>query len=146
MADTRLTAGPVSGTARLLPQAWEERDDGRAVLLATRCGRCGDRTFPPAGACPRCWERRDLHTEPLPRRGTLRAFSVVHVPQPGIDAPYAVGYVDFPGGVRVCGRLAGWDELRPGDRVEPVAGVIRTDGPLTGWLFRKAREAREAVP
>jgi uncharacterized OB-fold protein len=59
--------------------------------------------------------------------------------QPGIEAPYRIGYADFPGGLRVCGRFTGPDVV-VGDPVEVVAMVIRQQppDPLTGWAFRKA--------
>ncbi|MHC1562194.1 Zn-ribbon domain-containing OB-fold protein [Actinomycetospora sp. C-140] len=120
----------------LAPGAWR-RDGADLVLLATRCRRCGERTFPPVRACPRCWGT-DLAEVPLPRRGTVHALTVTHVAADGIAAPYAVAYVDLPDGSRLCGRLERWDGVRPGDAVEAVGGVLR-DGPagtVTGWLFR----------
>lgn len=122
----------------LAPGAWRQEDD-RVLLLATRCGRCTAQTFPPAPACPRCWERGDLTTVPLPRYGTVHAFTVTHIPAVGIDAPYAIGYIDFPNGTRVCGRLRKWADIRVGDTVEAVAGVLRDgpDGELRGWLFER---------
>lgn len=124
-----------SGTT-LAPEAWRQ-DGGDVVLLATQCGRCGERTFPPVPACPRCWERDDVRTAPLPRHGTVHAFTVTRIPADGINAPYAVAYVDLVDGPRVCGRLREWDGVRIGDRVEPVAGVLRegSAGTLHGWLF-----------
>lgn len=123
---------------RLLPNAWTQ-DNGHVVLLAARCGRCETLTFPPAAACPECWERHDLRREALVQPGVVAAVSVVHVPAKGIPAPYAVAYIDFDGGVRLCGRLKSWDGLRVGDRVTAVPGVLRTgpDGDLHGWFFRK---------
>jgi uncharacterized OB-fold protein len=138
-------AGPgqtsaAQATGKLLPHAW--RPDGdQVLLLATRCGRCGTLTFPPAAACPRCWERDGLWEEPLAQPGTVAAYTVVHVPAEGIAAPYALAYVDFDGGVRLCGRLDSWDDIAVGDRVTAVAGVLRSQpgGDLLGWLFRKAK-------
>lgn len=121
----------------LVPGAWRQ-DGADVVLLATHCGRCGERTFPPVLACPACWERADLARVALPRRGTVHAFTVIHVAADGIAAPYAVAYVDLPDGPRLCGRLEHWGGVRAGDPVEPVSGVLRDGpaGPVTGWLFR----------
>jgi uncharacterized OB-fold protein len=71
--------------------------------------------------------------------GVVYAVTVVRVPEPGIEAPYRIGYADFPGGLRVCGRFTGPDVV-VGDPVEVVAMVIRQQppDPLTGWAFRKA--------
>ncbi len=132
-------APPVPGATRLLPHAW--RQEGSAVcLIATRCGQCGTLTFPPAAACPRCWQRAGLREEPLAQPGTVAAYTVVHTPAEGIPAPYALAYVDFPGGIRLCGRLESWEDIAVGDPVTAVAGVLRHQpgGDLLGWLFRKA--------
>ena len=127
----------------LAPGAWwQDGSGGRdVVLLATRCGRCGEKTFPPVPACPRCWERDDVGTVPLSRRGTVHALTVTHIPADGIDAPYAVAYGDLADGPRVCGRLREWDGVRVGDPVAPVAGVLRNGptGTLRGWLFAPVR-------
>ena len=129
MADTTLAPGA---------WRWDGETGQDVVLLATHCGRCGAQTFPPVAACPGCWERADLHEVALPRRGTVHALTVTHIPADGIDAPYAVAYVDVPDGPRVCGRLREWDGVRVGDPVEPVAGVLRagSTGTVHGWLFR----------
>jgi uncharacterized protein len=127
------------GVTRLLPHAWRQERAG-VCLIATRCGHCGTLTFPPAEACPHCWQRTGLREEPLAQPGTVAACTVVHVPAEGIPAPYGLAYVDFAGGVRLCGRLESWDDIAVGDRVTAVAGVLRSQpgGDLRGWLFRKA--------
>jgi uncharacterized OB-fold protein len=133
------SSGPPAGPARrLLPDSWRPRPDGRAELLATRCPRCGTLTFPVASRCPACWNADGLRTETVAAPGVVYAVTVVRVPEPGIEAPYRIGYADFPGGLRVCGRFTGPD-VAAGDPVEVVAMVIRQQpDPLTGWAFRKA--------
>jgi uncharacterized protein len=129
------------GMTRLLPRAWRQERSG-VCLIAARCGHCGALTFPPATACPRCWQRTGLREEPLAQPGTVAAYTVVHVAAEGIPAPYALAYVDFQGGVRLCGRLESWDDIAVGDRVTAVAGVLRRQpgGDLLGWLFRKTSQ------
>lgn len=80
-----------------------------------------------------------VRTEAVAPPGVVYAVTVVRVPEPGIEAPYRIGYADFPGGLRVCGRFTGPD-VTVGDPVDVVATVIRQPpaGPLTGWAFRKA--------
>jgi len=136
--------GPVSepsaGPARrLLPDSWRPLPDGHAELLATRCPRCGTLTFPVASTCPACWNADTLRTETVPAPGVVYAVTVVRVPEPGIEAPYRIGYADFPGDLRVCGRFTGPD-VAAGDPVDVVAMVIRQQSPdpLTGWAFRLA--------
>ena len=80
-----------------------------------------------------------VRTEAVAVPGVVYAVTVVRVPEPGIEAPYRIGYADFPGGLRVCGRFTGPD-VAVDDLVEAVAMVIRQQPPgsLIGWAFRKA--------
>jgi uncharacterized protein len=133
-----LSAGEAT-TRLLLPDSWRPRPGGRGQLLATRCPRCGTLTFPVATACPACWNADGLDTGPVAEPGTVYALAVVRVPEPGIEAPYRIGYADFPGGLRICGRFTG-PQLDLGDPVEVVTAVLRQQpsGSLVGWAFRKA--------
>lgn len=128
---------PEAAPPRLLPDSWRPLPDGRAELLATRCPRCGTLTFPVVPACPACWNTGGLGAEPVAGPGTVYAFAVVRVAEPGLPVPYRIGYADFPGGLRVCGRFTGPD-LGIGDDVEVVTAVLRPPGPRLGWAFRKA--------
>ena len=80
----------------------------RGEPRAQRCTGCGRVWWPPRPACPRC-QCPDHAWTPLPDRGTLFTWTVVHHTRlPGFrDAvPYAVGMVDLPeAGVRVIGRI-----------------------------------------
>lgn len=131
-----LPAGPAR---RLLPDSWRSLPDGRAELLATRCPRCGTLTFPVASTCPACWNADMLRTEAVAAPGVVYAVTVVRVPEPGIEAPYRIGYADFAGDLRICGQFTGPD-VAIGDPVDVVAMVIRREAPdpLTGWAFRRA--------
>lgn len=61
--------------------------------------------------------------------GTVYSFTVIHpAPKTGL-APYAVGYVDFAGPVRLFGRLVGNARPAIGDRYAP-----RRDDAL-GYVF-----------
>ena len=56
----------------------------------------------------------------LPRRGTVYSFSVIH-PNPKTGAaPFAVGYVDLAGPVRIFARIAG-EGVRIGAECEVAA-------------------------
>jgi uncharacterized OB-fold protein len=83
-------------------------------LLAARCGDCGEVTFPFTPRCVGCGAAVERVT--LGRAGTVFESTTVHSPAPGFTAPYVVGYVDLPEGVRLFCPL-----LLPDGR-EPVAG------------------------
>jgi len=78
-------------------------DDGTR-LLGSRCPVCGDVRYPARDLCPKDWSPTDR--VPLSAEGVLyEAVRVVLAPR-GFAAPYWVGYVDLPDGVRVFARVA----------------------------------------
>lgn len=86
---------------------WAAAADGR--LLVERCTACGAESFPPYGICRDC---RSRATGPVEITGPGRVYSLTVNHQrwmPGLDVPYALVLVEFPGhpGVRVFGRLRG---------------------------------------
>jgi uncharacterized OB-fold protein len=89
-------------------------------LIGSHCERCGTVTFPRRGSCPRCTSE-DVRERLLSPCGTLWTWTVQCFPPksppyavaPGEDfEPYAVGYVELPGEVRVETRLT---EVDPGE-------------------------------
>jgi uncharacterized OB-fold protein len=108
-----------------------EHGDGPPRLEAGRCAGCGEVTFPLRARCPACGgeEERVL----LPPRGTLWTWTTQgfeppmppYLPDADGDgfAPYAVGYVEFDGLLRVEGRLTEPDpeRLQIGMPMEVVA-------------------------
>lgn len=81
------------------------------ALLCSRCQRCGRAAFPAQNSCPACCSG-EVRIEELPRRGTLWTYTIQRfMPKPPYNSaetrdtfqPYGVGYVEFPGAVRVEG-------------------------------------------
>jgi uncharacterized OB-fold protein len=106
-------------------------------LLGGRCGACGVVTFPGQGSCPRC-AAEEMAVTPLPRRGilwtwTMQRFPPKSPPYGRVETeetfePFALGYVDLGGEVRVEARLtgAGPDELAIGMEMELTVVPLRT--------------------
>jgi uncharacterized OB-fold protein len=99
---------------------WQAAEEGR--LLVERCTACGAESFPPRGVCRAC---RSRSTAPVEVTGSGEVYSLTVNHQrwlPGLEVPYAVVLVEFPGhpGVRVVGRLRGCppDEAAIGMAVE----------------------------
>ena len=104
---------------------------GGPHLVAGRCSGCGAFTFPLRERCPAC--AAPLERTLLPRQGVLWTWTTQGFPPPappyrsdGEDQefePYGVGYVEFPGYLRVEGRLtvSDPDALRIGMPMEVVA-------------------------
>lgn len=91
---------------------------GRA-LAGVRCRACGTVSFPARTHCPACLEER-VEVQPLARRGRLFSFTTAEVGVPGLEAPYAFGFVDLPEGIRVFSLLERASELREGMAVDLV--------------------------
>lgn len=110
-------------------------------LLGSRCTACGEPFFPPTSGCTRCCAQ-EMEPYDLGSRGhlwswTLQAFE----PKPPYDgtsageefAPFAVGYVAMPCGLKVESRLlADADALAIGQAVRLVLEPYRRapDGAL----------------
>jgi benzoylsuccinyl-CoA thiolase BbsA subunit len=97
--------------------------DGRKKLSASACAGCGKLTFPPAPLCSHCGSE-NVAPAPLSEHGSLYTYSVLHVGARGWPAPYVLGYVDLPEGVRVFSHIDGAPEALRIDM--PVSLQIRT--------------------
>ncbi|GJG94738.1 Zn-ribbon domain-containing OB-fold protein [Cupriavidus pauculus] len=88
--------------------------DSPPRLLASRHHATGEWLFP---ALPEHSPLASQHaTVPVQGVGTVYSFTVIHpAPKTG-QPPYALGYVDFDGPVRIFGRLQGNDRPVIGSR------------------------------
>lgn len=97
-------------------------------LLASRSRKDGAWDFPPVPEnSPRAAE---YETVRISGPGALYSYTIIHPGSKTGMAPYALGYVDFQGPVRLFGRLTGSDQPRIGDRYEPVRDEVY------GYVFR----------
>ena len=106
-------------------------------LIGSRCTGCGIVTFPSQSSCPRC-ASTEMTEQLLARRGHLWAWTTQEFPPPsppyagatGKDfVPFAVGYVELPGEVKVETRLTESDAnvLQSGMEMELTLVPFRTD-------------------
>jgi uncharacterized OB-fold protein len=135
----------VSESAAADPAAPFELDGGEPRLVAARCVACRALAFPPRPRCAACGGAAER--VPLPRQGTLWTWttqgfeppSPPYLPGPaGQFEPYAVGYVELPGLLRVEGRLT---ETRP-ERLRigmPMEVVTVTLGDRVTYAFAPVR-------
>lgn len=127
---------PIREGLFVLPSNSEERP----YLLGSRCKKCGQVSFPPRGVCSKCFHD-EFDPIPLSTEGKLYTYSIIRYPPPGLTAPYAVGYVDLPEGVRVFSILTGWDEgsLKVGMDLELVIDKFKEGDagkPILTYKFR----------
>lgn len=96
-------AEPVALKIAPWPSVAADKDGPRPQ--GARCRDCGKTWFPGAAICPQC---RSQAIEPvgLSRGGKLYSWSRLHQAARGWAAPYVVGYVDLPEGVRVFTHIA----------------------------------------
>jgi uncharacterized OB-fold protein len=106
-------------------------------LIGSRCTECGIITFPAQGSCPRCASTA-MEEHLLARRGRLWAWTTQDFPPPSPPyagptgkefVPFAVGYVELPGEVKVETRLTETDPaaLEIGMEMELALVPFRTN-------------------
>jgi uncharacterized OB-fold protein len=124
-------------STRLCGDAVEVDANGHAYLIGGLCVDCGNRTFPRAPVCCGCMSE-NIVPAPMPRTGTLYAFSTVHVAAKKWHKPMCVGYVDLPNGARVFTHLKG--DLAIGDTVEVDIATVGEDesGAIETFVFRRS--------
>ena len=88
-------------------------------LLASRDRASGEWVFP--SLAPASPLAPNHETVAIEGDGVLYSFTVIHPSAKSGLAPYALGYVDFPGPVRIFGRLQGREQPVIGGRYRPRA-------------------------
>jgi uncharacterized OB-fold protein len=130
-----VNGGAVIDVAALVEPSLFTTVDGELSLLGSACSACGTVTFPAQASCPRC-TGADVAPRPLPRDGTLWAFTVQrfapkapYVASGAAFVPYAVGYVNLGNEVLVESRLVTDDiaALRIGQPARLVVESIAAD-------------------
>jgi hypothetical protein len=117
-------------------------------LLGSKCATCRTPYFPRTPVCrnPDCAASK-IEDAALGPRGTLWSVAVQHYPPPApvkYDepfAPYAIGLVDMPEGLRILSRLSTTklESLKIGSPVELVLEKICTDkegNDVITWKFK----------
>ena len=117
-------------------------------LLGSRCAGCGTPYFPRSAVChhPECRESK-IEEASFGPRGTLWSCAIQNYPPPAPAryeepyAPYAVGMVDMPEGLRVLARISTDDPKRvePGAEVELVLERLcleENGNEVITWKFR----------
>jgi uncharacterized OB-fold protein len=110
---------------------WTTEADG-LHLIGSRCSQCRRDYFPPREVCPKCFPEgfeHKMEKSKLSSRGKLYTYSIVQVAPKRFLPPYALGYVDFPEGVRVLGQLTTTDpsQIKIGMTVQAELGRIAVD-------------------
>lgn len=86
-------------------------EKGGGILLANKCRACGQIFFPKAVFCLTC-AKDDLEELQLSRKGKLYSFTISYMPSMHFQAPYAIGFINMPEGIRIFSPLI-IDENKP---------------------------------
>ncbi|GAB7550348.1 Zn-ribbon domain-containing OB-fold protein [Cupriavidus sp. 8B] len=87
------------------------------ALLASRDRETDEWVFPAVSDASPLAPRHQ--TVPVAGMGAVYSFTVIHPSPKSGQSPYALGYVDFPGPVRIFGRLQGKERPAIGDLYAP---------------------------
>jgi len=85
-------------------------------LMASRCGSCGFKAFPPRADCPECLSGDFEYTE-ISGEGTILTYTRIEAAPAGFEdvVPFTIGVVDL----KEQGRLLAWfGETIPEDEIE----------------------------
>ena len=101
-------------------------------LVGTRCTNCSVPSWPGRAICHQCGSA-DLVAETFSATGTLITHTTVHVPLPGLPAPYMLGQVQLDdNGPLVFGQL----RALPSDVAVPSAvSTVLGDPAVTPWYW-----------
>ncbi len=115
----------------------------KPYLIGSKCGGCGYLAFPKTIICPSCMKENTMQEVPLSRRGKLDAFVILRQAPSGFTAPYIIGYVILPEGVKIYTMIAGTeireDALKKGQEMEMIIDRLRDDdqgNEIIGWKFK----------
>lgn len=105
------------------------------MLTARRCSECGKLALDAGRPCPSCGGHGGS-TVALSGRARLLSWTLIRVPQGRYadEAPYAIGLLELPEGLRLTARLAGDPErLTQGQDL-----TVESLDPSRGPIFRPA--------
>jgi uncharacterized protein len=110
------------------------------ALIGEKCSDCGKLNFPPTPICTACLSG-NVRELAFGEKGSLYSHTIVRVPMPGFDPPYAIGYVDIEGGVRLFTRILDWQDCRleSGVGMELVVTTSKLDSEgnsIFGFAYR----------
>jgi uncharacterized OB-fold protein len=124
-----------------------------ARIIASKCKKCGDISFPQKLYCGIC-DGEEMEEHVLSPRGKVYTYTVVHqMGTPGVEVPYALVLVKVPEDDKllIAGQLTGvkMEDVKIGMDVEIIFGKCRMGmlgllagqpQDVIGYLFRPVRK------
>ena len=118
-------------------------DNGGGRLLANQCASCGQIFFPKVDFCFNCLSK-EMKEFVLGTRGKLYSYTIGRLPTARFPAPYFVGMVDMPDGVRIFAplKIKEGQKVKIGMDMEVVIEELweEEDEQVIGYKFKPVRE------
>ncbi len=109
---------------------WDALKDGKFVT--TKCGKCGNVSFPPQVDCPRCMSNEFSWVD-LGREASLVTYTQVQITPASFAAneSYTIAIGEFPGGLKVLAWLEGVksESVKPGMKLKVEARNVGEGNP-----------------
>jgi len=105
---------PTSAEAFSIEQFYKYLNQGK--LMGGKCQKCGKTHLPPRPLCDCCYSQEFSWVE-VSGKGKLLTYTVINIAPAQFQAlaPYAVGIVEFEGGLRIPGMIqAAQEQLQIG--------------------------------
>lgn len=116
-----------------------EEISGKGILLGCKCTKCGQVFFPKKFVCLNCMSP-DVEPISLSPRGKLYSFTTVYMASEHFQAPYAIGLIEIPEGIRIFSQIRGWQEqpLKIGMDMQMFIEKLweNEDKEVIGYVFR----------
>jgi uncharacterized OB-fold protein len=84
-------------------------DGCSGALLGSKCKRCNQILPPLAPLCYNC-SSEELEKLPLSNRGKLYSYSTVYMQHKHFTAPFVIGCIELPEGIRIFAPVKGWQD------------------------------------
>ena len=134
----------------IIDNAFKMPQGEKPYLIGGKCKACGCISFPKRVMCPACTEEGTIEEIPLSRMGKLYSFTIARVAPMGFKAPYVVGDVELPEGIRLFSIITECDpseeELEIGMDLELVIGKFSEDedgNDIVGYMFRPIKKGKD---
>ena len=133
----------LSAALGIEPTTLRRRSDPFAQsLVGSRCQACRTPSWPGRAICHQCGSA-DLAEETFSHTGTLVTHTLVHVPRPGLTAPYMLGQIQLDDeGPLIFGQVTGLPADAPVP--SPVRCVIGEPGAQPWYWFAAVGTAPDA--
>lgn len=127
----------------MLREGMFEKTGSGWLLLGSKCKNCSQIFFPASNICLNC-AGEDTEKVELSQAGKLYTYTIVQMPAEHFKAPYAIGWLELPEGIRIFGQIRDWENnpLKVGMDMRITVEKLWEEGDdreVIGYVFRPAK-------